>query len=190
MINKTCTFPRYRYFAIAFAVVAIFAFPEFAAGQQTDPDRFLPPTNDTRKNDMPKSMQDMLAKQQAEKLKKNHEEMLKRGDEALKLSADLEKSFEAKSAFAPTDVEKLQALEKVVSRIRKDLGGDSDEDKEDDTETQQTPPNTRDAVTFLRSTTVKLVDELKKTSRFTISAIAIQSTNNVIRLARFLRLRK
>jgi hypothetical protein len=34
------------------------------------------------------------------------------------------------------------------------------------------------------------VDELKKTTRFSISAIAIQSSNTVLKLVRFLRLRK
>jgi len=41
-----------------------------------------------------------------------------------------------------------------------------------------------------RDATKHLVDELKKTSRYTVSVIAIQSSNSVLRLVRFLRLRR
>jgi hypothetical protein len=52
------------------------------------------------------------------------------------------------------------------------------------------PSTIEEAFRYLQSTTVKLVDELKKTTRFSISVIAIQSSNNVLKVIKFLRLRK
>ena len=45
-----------------------------------------------------------------------------------------------------------------------------------------------EAVKSLRAMTVSMYDELKKTSRFTISAAAIESTNALLRITRFLRI--
>jgi hypothetical protein len=45
-------------------------------------------------------------------------------------------------------------------------------------------------VKSFRAAAVGLFDELKKTTRFTISAAAIQSANAVVKLARFLRISK
>ena len=42
----------------------------------------------------------------------------------------------------------------------------------------------------LKTSTAKLVDELKKTTRFSLSATAIQTSNAVLTVARFMRIRK
>jgi hypothetical protein len=47
-----------------------------------------------------------------------------------------------------------------------------------------------DAVNTLKETTATLFDELKRTSRFSISAAAIQSSNAAIKITRFLRFGK
>ena len=52
------------------------------------------------------------------------------------------------------------------------------------------PSNLEEGFKYLQSTTTKLVDELKKTTRFSISVVAIQTSNNVLKLVRFLRLKK
>ena len=142
---------------------------------------------DEPKTDEPKTIKDMLLKQRLAREKKDHKEMLERGEEALRLSRQLEKSFEQNKQISRYDKEKLDALEKIVTKIRKELGGGDDGEEAEKTEK---PSTLKEAFQFLQDTTVKLVDELKKTSRFSISAIAIQSSNTVIRLARFLRLRK
>ena len=49
------------------------------------------------------------------------------------------------------------------------------------------PKDVVDGFKVLRSNTIKLVDELNKTTRFTISAAAIQTTNTVLRITRFLK---
>jgi hypothetical protein len=134
---------------------------------------------------------EMVVKQQITRRRKEHDELIKRGEEALKLSEDLETSIAGKETLGSQDLEKLQSLEKVVSRIRKDLGGDDEDDIEDSSSKENSARQSIGAaLRFLKDSTRTLVDELKRTSRFSISAIAIQTSNSVIRFARFLRLRK
>lgn len=146
------------------------------------------------REDKPAGLREMIAKQRIERSKKDHEELLERGEEALKIAHQLELSFAQNKGFSPQDQARLESLEKVVTKIRKELGGDDDDDDGDvnmmRSADEPRPSNMEEAFRFLQSTTVKLVDELKKTTRFTISAVAIQSTNSVLKLVRFLRLRR
>jgi hypothetical protein len=138
----------------------------------------------------------MLAKQRLEREKKDYEEMLDRGEEALRLTKQLEVSFEQNKGFSQQDRGRLEALEKVVVKIRKELGADDDAyEKEKDRIAMPPPEELRpstveEAFNYLRSTTSKLVDELKKTTRFSVSVIAIQTSNTALKLVKFLRLRK
>ncbi len=125
-----------------------------------------------------------------EQRKKEHDEMLKRGEKALELSEQLERAFSQNNTLSPQDMEKLEGLEKIVKKIRSDLGGDDDDDGGDDQpEAARTdkPVDLVDGFKILQSNTVKLVNELKKTSRFSISAVAIQSSNSILKIVRFLR---
>jgi hypothetical protein len=144
-----------------------------------------------RDDERPRGYKEMLAKQRAEREKKEHEEMLERGEEALRIAKQLETAFDQNKGFSSQDKERLESLEKVVTKIRKELGGDDDDEPGAMKPVDEPKPSTmEEAFRFLQSTTVKLVDELKKTTRFSISVIAIQSSNNVLKLIRFLRLRK
>ena len=144
--------------------------------------------------DKPFGFEEMLARQRAARAKKDHEEMLERGEQALQLANQLEASFSRNNSFSDQDNARLQSLEKVVLKIREELGGDDDgalgEVNAVKPAEEARPSTMEEAFKFLRSTTVKLVDELKRTSRFSISAIAIQSSNSVLKLVKFLRLRK
>ena len=126
----------------------------------------------------------MMAKLRSDRDKKDHQEMLDRGEQALRLANQLQAAFEQNKNLTPQDRARLEALEEVVEKIRKELGGNDDGDDESlsfQKPTEEDKPSTmEDALKFLRSTTVKLVDELKKTTRFSISAIAIQSSNNSV----------
>ncbi|MBA3600943.1 MAG: hypothetical protein H0W45_06805 [Acidobacteria bacterium] len=46
------------------------------------------------------------------------------------------------------------------------------------------------ALKALKSNTLTLVDELKKTSRYSISVIAVESSNALLKAVRFLRFNK
>jgi len=148
-----------------------------------------------RSDDASMNIKEMLARQKAERDKKDYDEMLKRGEEALRIAKQLENSFEQNKGFSSDDKMRLDSLEKVVTKIRKELGGDDDGETEESTFTQPAeagpkPSNLEEGFKYLQSTTVKLVDELKKTTRFSISVVAIQTSNNVLKLVRFLRLKK
>ena len=137
-------------------------------------------------DDGPKGFKETLDKMRIEKEKKDFKEMIDRGDEALKLSEELEHSFEQNGKLSESDLARLEKVEKLVKKIRDELGGRDDNDQEGD-DKDVVPHSLADAVGTLRSSAVTLFDELKKTSRFTISAAAINSSNTVLKLTRFLR---
>lgn len=137
----------------------------------------------------------MMAKLRSEQDKKDHQQMLDRGEVALRLANQLEAAFEKNKNLTSEDKARLESLQNVVEKIRKELGGADDGDDEDlryqkPVAAEEKPSTMEEAFKYLQSTTMKLVDELKKTTRFSISAVAIQSSNSVLKLVRFLRLRK
>lgn len=177
---------------VAMLNLAACAFMSTALFAQSSSAEFPFPSRNSGRIELPNNMQEMLQKQRAAKLKREHDEMLKRGETALSIASELDEAYAMNETFTTAERKKLEELEELVEKIRRDLGGASDGEAdpryvEDD---EAKPTSTKDAISFLKDTTVKLYDELKKTSRFTVSALAIQSSNTVIRLARFLRLRK
>ena len=111
--------------------------------------------------------------------------MIKRGDEALELSEDLEKAFAANNSLSAEDRKKLERLEKIVKKIRSDLGGD-DDGKAVQTDDENTPLTMGNAFQVLRENTVKLVDIMKKSTRYSVSAVAIESSNVLLKVVKFL----
>ena len=152
------------------------------------------PYSTKRDPDQPKSFKEMMQKMRIDQEKKDYEEMLDRGEQAVKISEQLEQAFVKSSTIARSDREKLDDLEKLVKKIRGELGGgdDGDADTEADgsTDDDPTPKSAADGFKALQTLTGKLVDELKKTSRFGISAVAIQSSNAVLKVVRFLKFSK
>nr|AIA13539.1 Unknown Function [uncultured bacterium] len=143
------------------------------------------------KEDLPKNLREMLSKKRIEQEKKEHDELLKRGEEALEISGQLEQSFEQHQQLSSVDKERLDYLAVLVKKIRKEIGAEDDERDNDannqEAAVEEKPSNLEAAFKALQSTTVKLVDELKKTTRFSISAIAVQSSNTLLRIVRFIR---
>ena len=183
-----------RFVKLAFLALLLTCAPDQVYSQSDLPDP-NPPRRSRRGIDPGMDLKAMLAKQQAERDKRDHQQMLERGEQALKLANQLEASFQENKNLSPQDKARLESLKDVVEKIRKELGGGDDGgiDEEHDyaKPSEELRPSTmEEAFKYLQTTTVKLVDELKKTTRFTISAIAIQSSNNVLRLVKFLRLRK
>lgn len=136
---------------------------------------------------LPKNIQESLKKKELEQLKKDYEEMLANGEEAVKLSEEVESSFGKFNKLSSDDVEKLEKIEKLFKKIRKELGGDGDEEPE---ETIEKPTSIKDALSALKESAVGLFDELKKTSRYSISVVAIQSSNSLITIVRYIKIWK
>ena len=170
---------KYGVFLI-FSVILIFAAADKTRAQFADTDDFGRPNR--QKQEMPQGIKEAIAKSRIEESKKEYAEMLERGEEAVRISTELEKSFVQNNNLSAADRDKLQQLEKLVRKIRGELGGDDDDD-----EKTGAPLSPQSAVEKLKDTSVGLCDELKKMTRYSISAAAIQSSNTLIRVARFLR---
>ncbi len=175
-------------------MVVLHVFGPVVCAQQNDGPVPIGNRTDGRKDNDPEAVgfNEMIVKQQISRRKKEHEDLLKRGEEALKLSAEVEASISTNETFSPNDLEKLQELEKVVGKIREELGGKNDDHDEENASGPEN--NARQSIgsafKFLRDSTIKLVDELKRSSRFSISAAAIEASTRIIRVAKFLRLKK
>ena len=141
-----------------------------------------------KQEELPQGIKENLAKQRIEREKKEHEAMLKRGEEAMQLSEELEKAFASNNSLSTEDRKKLDRLEKLVKKIRSDLGGDDDGNISEDDD--KTPDSMADAFKILQENTVKLVDMMKKSTRYTVSAVAIQSTNLLLKVVKFMRFSK
>ena len=145
-------------------------------------------------DDRPKGIQETLEKLRIEKDKKDHDEMVTRGEEAVKISTELQKSFTENGKLSDDDIVKLARVEKIVKKIREELGGGDGDDKADPDDTDLDPAGQKEETTglhgeidLLKIRSVTLYEELKKTTRFTISAAAIFSSNAVLKLAKTLR---
>lgn len=173
----------FRNFLQLFFIALIVASAVLLANAQTDSSTRSGVPN---KEDFPKGIQESLAKQRIEREKKDYDDLLKRGEEAAKLSDELEKSFAQSNQLSAEDKKKLDRLEKVVKKIRSELGADDDESIELDDK----PLSVINALKYLQNNTVKLVDELKKTSRYSVSVVAVESSNLLLKVVRFLRFGK
>jgi hypothetical protein len=168
------SFNLFRLFLAIFFISA----STFAAHAQIDS------SNQAPKEEVPKGIQETLAKQRIEREKKDFADLLQRGQEALKITNELEESFVKNNNFSSEDQKKLDRLEKVVKKIRNELGSDGAE------EVKEKPLSILNALKNLQSNTVKLVDELKKTTRYSISVVAVESSNALLNLVKFLRFRR
>jgi DNA repair exonuclease SbcCD ATPase subunit len=117
---------------------------------------------------------------------KEYRELLDNGEEAVKLSGELEKAVDKTAALATDDQKKLDRLEKLFKKIRNSLGGEEDEP----TAEEEKPLSVKSAIQKLNEKASGLLDELKKSTRYSISVVAIQSSNAVIRLVRYIRFNK
>lgn len=139
---------------------------------------------DTR--DYPEALKENLAKRRIKEEEKEYNELIKRGEEAAKLSEELSKSYEENKKLSAEDQKKLEKLEKVVKRIRRDLGAEDD----DENEKEAKPSTMFKTLTTIKEKTYNLLAELKKASRYSISVVAVESSNTIFRLIRFLRFNK
>lgn len=163
---------------IIFALVVL-AVASVTANAQI-PDNTPPALAKSEEINKPKGFLETMQKMRIEQEKKEYKEMMNRSEQALKLSEQLEKSFSQHGKLTKENYDQIASIEKLTKKIRSELGGDDDDDKSD-----QPTISEADAVKTLRERVVNLYDALKKTSRFSISAAAIEGTNAVLKIARF-----
>lgn len=171
----------YSFFRLTFIFLVFFGAAVGVRAQSNVPD--ASGKSAAQNDDLPKNIKESLAKSRIENEKKDYDELLKRGEEALKLGEELEKSFAQNNRLSSDDRKKLDRLEKLVKKIRKELGGD-------ETDEEENPSTNQNAVKMLQSKTAALFSELKKATRHTISVEAIESANSLVKAVRFLRFGK
>lgn len=173
---------RLNFVILIFAVLAFAGVTSFAQL----PDSTSAALTKSEEINKPKGFLETMEKMRIEREKKDYREMLERGEQALKLSEQLDKSFSQQGKLTKQNYDQIVLIEKLTKKIRNDLGGDDDDDDRSDKMTI----SEGDAVKALRERVVSLYDALKKTSRFTISAAAIEGTNAVLKIARFFHITK
>lgn len=169
---------------ISFAFVLLMGLPGFAQDAENRSPGQRP------RDDMPRGFKEMLSKKRIEQEKKEHAQLLERGDEAIRLSDQLEQSFEQNQQLSDGDRQRLDQLTTIVKKIRKELGASDDGGDDNDPKNslaEEKPSDLKMAFRALQSTTLKLVDELKKHTRFSVSAVAVQSSNALLRIVKFIR---
>jgi len=171
----------HNFFHLFFAIIMIGGTVAFANAQSDASTR----SGTAQKEDLPKGIQESLAKQRIEREKKDFVELIERSEEAVKIISELDKSYTANNQFSSEDKKKLDRLEKVVKKIRSEISRGND-----DSEAEDKPLSILNALKTLKSNTFTLVDELKKTSRYSISVIAVESSNALLKAVRFLRFNK
>ncbi|MGI8668602.1 MAG: hypothetical protein ACR2J3_02010 [Aridibacter sp.] len=134
----------------------------------------------------PEQIREKLTELCIKEAKEDFQELLVRGEEIAKLTDELETSFTKNNGFSSDDREKIEKVEDLLKKIRKDLRADDDDDDDDKKEAK--PKSLIEAVKTLKEKTADLFEELKKTSRYSISAVAIQSSNIVLKLVRFIKI--
>lgn len=167
-----------------FRIISVFAFVALAslsASAQIDPRTGEP------KEEMPRGIEETLIKQRIAREKKDFADLLSRSEEAVKISGELEKSFSETKQISGEDRKKLDRLEKIVKKIRNEIGADDDDTS---IEVDNKPLSILNALETLRNNTGKLVEELKKSSRHTVSVMAVESSNILLKVVKFLRIGK
>lgn len=168
-------------------IILVLAVPVFASMTSfaQPPDNTPAALAKSEEINKPKGFLETMQKMRIEQEKKEYKEMMGRSEQALRLSEQLEKSFSQNGRLTKQNYDQIASIEKLTKKIRDELGGDDDDEK-----SNQPTISEADAVKTLRERVVNLYDALKKTSRFSISAAAIEGTNAVLKIARFFRITK
>lgn len=140
-----------------------------------------------REEPMPRNVRETREKMRIEQEKKEHDEMVRRAEDAMHVAERLERIVAANGRFSPNDIAYLESVEKTLKKVRSELGGDDNDAEIDDVLPPNSSHSLADVVGTLKATTETLYDQVKKTTRFSISAAAIQSSNAAIKIVRFLR---
>ena len=98
---------------------------------------------------------------------------------------ELDKSFSEQKKFSSEDQKKLDRLEKLVKKIRSELGGDDDDTFEKDDLLLYPLPSKSCGKPHL----IWLIS-IKKSTRYSVSVAAIESSNALLKIVRFIRFSK
>lgn len=170
-----------------FTLTLFLSVTAFSQSDITSPDGRSNP----QKEDLPKNIKENLAKQRIAREKKDYQELLDRSQEAVKLSEELEKSFADSSRITADDEKKLDRLEKLLKKIRTELGAGDDGDlNNEEFDKIDKSAGLINAFKILQTSSAQLFDEIKKSTRYSVSVVAVQTSNALLKLVKFIRFGK
>ena len=135
------------------------------------------------REDFSTGIKETFAKQRIKAEEKEFSQLLDRSVEAAKIGDELYRSFEANQKLMPEDAKKTEQLEKLVKKIRGELGSEKVEVGLFD----GSSVSFNSALENIKDISANLASELKKQGRFSISVAAVESSNKLLELVRFVR---
>jgi hypothetical protein len=165
-----------------FIFFSLFAFGLITVSAQVNT---TPDGRDVKKEDENGGIRDTIVKWRIKKENEDYQELIKRGEEALQIADELKASFDKNQKLSNDELKKLDKLEKLVKKIQDNLGGEDDDEKPSDDDKKLNSLAT--AINFLQENTANLLAELKKNTKMSISVIAVESSNYLMKILKFIR---
>lgn len=172
-------------FRIFILLLIVFAASSAASAQGVDASSATPSSrNQNREDEYPSSITENLAKLRIKAARKEFDELVERIEETATISAELDKSYETSQNLNPTDTKKIERLEKLVSKIRSQIGAESDDEEN---ALAVSNANIGTVIKNIKDDAAQLLSEVKKTGRFAVSVVAIESSNSMRKLVRYIK---
>ncbi len=111
----------------------------------------------------------------------SHKELVERAEEITQLGSEIRSAYEHDKSLAAVDLKKLDRMEKLARKIRSGAGGSSDDDIKD------SPQQLESTILRLDALSVKIAQDVKKSSRLVVAAGMIENSNEIIALIKHLR---
>jgi len=141
------------------------------------------------RNDGARTLRGAMTRLRIEKEKRAYDEMIERAEQIVKISEQLADSADKQNEITQADREQFAALEKLTKKVMDSLGGNGN-DIELDPDAVQPPADIRSGILTLKEDAAKMLEEVKKTTRFTVTTAAIESSGVVLKIVRYLKLAK
>lgn len=127
--------------------------------------------------------EEMRARNSIKLEEKRRADTLERVRDGATIAASLHQQCAGRFSLGRDELKQLEKFEKLVKKVRGDVGGDSDEQIELETQ----PANVQESLELLSSSAAKLRDEVERTSRHVVSAAVINRANELLVLAKTIR---
>ncbi|MEZ5307003.1 MAG: hypothetical protein R2684_07655 [Pyrinomonadaceae bacterium] len=129
-------------------------------------------------------LREQIIKLCIKEIKKDHEELVENTEKLALLTAEIKEAFDNDSQTLTAENKKrIEKAQDLIKKVRSELKAEDDDEEAEESK----PASVGEAVSSLNDTSQKLLEEVKKTTRHSISIVAIETSNAVMRIVRFLR---
>lgn len=126
--------------------------------------------------------EEMMARREIKSTEKSRKENLERAREAAELAAELRETYKQNKSLAPTDIKKLERLEKLTRRIRSAAGG-----SDGDVKLEKVPQQLESALERVAEVSEEMRKSVEDTPRYVISVAVIEHANELMEMLRYVR---